>query len=233
MNSHIPDDLTSKKNLILRRMCLLLLQLVFGMSILIILSGDVFYVGAWILCGLYITSYVFFLIYLPKEVIKRRSQTKNQTLFYEKLLKILFLALGYSVYVIAALDRKNMWTNQMPWYMIVISCFIFLVGMGIVLWSMRENPYFDVALQKDESHPIIESGPYAVIRHPGYLGMITYLTVVPVILNSLYAMIPTLVIIGLFLIRTRLEDDYLMNHVEEYKLYQQKVTKRLFRSYKS
>lgn len=211
----------------------IIIQLFLGLSVLIASYGKINYLGAWLLFGLYAFSMIIYAIFLPKEVIKHRSRKNVCKPRYEKVIQILLLILGYGVYVVAGIDQRYGWTEDIPWYMLLIAGIIFLLGIGIVLWSMIENPYFYKHVDQNEVHKIIDTGPYRVIRHPGYLGMMTYLAVCPIILESLYAMIPTIVLILLFIIRTNLEDRYLQNHLPGYQDYQKKVTQRLFKTYKS
>ena len=166
-------------------------------------------------------------------MIETRSKSLTNQPTYEKVLKIPLFISGYATYIVAGLDQRFNWTIAIPWYMLVLGAVIFFMGMGILLWSMIENPYFNQAVTLDEDHQVVTSGPYSVIRHPGYLGMMTYLAVVPILLESLFAMIPTIVVIILFMIRTNLEDKYLANHLKGYKAYQEQVKKRLFRTYRS
>ena len=228
-----PNVQTTKQARSWKRMVGLVIQLLFGMTVILYVANDLAYVGAWVLGGLYVFSYVVFFLGLPKELASTRGKRIKNSPLYEKIIRFVMILLGYGVYVVAGFDHKLGWTIAMPWFMLWIAGFIFLIGMGIVFSAMRENAHFNQMVSKDEHHQVIDTGPYSIIRHPGYLGMVTYLSVVPIILGSLYAMIPTIGIIILFLIRTHLEDNYLSRHMEGYQAYKDKVTKRLFRSFKS
>jgi len=224
---------TKNHSLILyKRAAFLIIQLLFGLGICLISAGDITYLGAWILMGLFLVTYIIFFFILPKEVKENRAKKDINKALYEKILVIPMYVLGYGTYVLAGLDQRFGWSTDIPLYMLILAIFIFAIGMLITGWSMRENPYFS-KMQTAEDHPIITSGPYQIIRHPGYLGMMTYLSVVPIILESLYAMLPTLLVILLFIIRTYMEDHYLRTHSLAYQKYAAEVKHKLFRSYKS
>jgi protein-S-isoprenylcysteine O-methyltransferase Ste14 len=214
-----------------KRAAFLIIQLLFGLGICLISAGDIMYLGAWILTGLFLVTYVIFFFILPKDVKENRANKDANKALYEKVLVIPMYLFGYGTYVIAGLDQRLGWSTDIPLYMLILAIFIFAIGMLITGWSMRENPYFS-KMQTAEDHPIITSGPYQIIRHPGYLGMMTYLSVVPIILESLYAMLPTLLVILLFIIRTYMEDHYLRTHSPAYQMYAAEVKHKLFRSYK-
>ena len=218
----------TNNKLVMLRIVHLLSQWILGMSILLLSSGTLFYINAWILGGLYFVAYIMFGIFLPKEVLNLRSRSKKTSLTYEKILKPLMFISGYTTYIIAGIDNRFSWTHNIPWYMLAIAIFIFILGISILLWSMCVNPFFDQGVKTDENHPIIARGPYQVVRHPGYLGMITYLLVVPIILGSIYAMIPTVINVLLIMIRTNKEDAYLTKHQKGYQAYKKVVVNKLF-----
>lgn len=231
--NNIHDHDSNSNKLMIKRAAFLIIQLLFGFSILLVSSGDITYQGMWILSGLYVLTYIIFLIVLPREVKLTRSKKDMNQPLYEKVIRVLLFIAGYGTYVVAGIDYRYQWSQDIPLYMLFLAIFIFILGMGITLWAMIENPYFNKHISKTEKHQIITTGPYAVIRHPGYLGMMTYFAVTPIILQSIYAMIPTLIIISLMIIRTHLEDSYLSQHIETYKTYQKEVKNKLFRTYKS
>mgnify|MGYP000132994786 CR=1 FL=1 len=231
MSSSVNETKTMRSAMI-KRIFFLGGELLLGMFVLLFSAGSWSYSGAWILGGLYLFSNLMFGLLLPRKIIEHRSTRKKNVPVYEKIIGMLSWIIGYGVYVVAGLDQRLAWSLPIPWFMYALAIFIFVMGMGIVLWSMIENPYFSTRVEKDEDHLIISSGPYQVIRHPGYLGMMTYLAVVPIILGSLYAMIPTIIILVLCYIRMRFEDNFLKKNLKGYIDYQQHVKHRLFRTFK-
>lgn len=233
VKKYMPNQTGIGKNLLFKRAVSLIFQLVFGLLILFFSAGTFYYHGAWLLGGLYLLTYLLFYLFLPSEVKETRAIKSLNRPTFEKVLIIPMLIFGYGTYTLSGLDKRFGWTASLPLYMILLAVFIFMIGMGITFWAMKENPYFNKQCSLNESHEIISSGPYAVIRHPGYLGMMTYLAVTPIILESIYGVIPTIMLILLMIIRTNLEDEHLTKNFSEYKAYQNKVKNKLFKTYKS
>ena len=89
-----------------------------------------------------------------------------------------------------------------------------LVGLGasiFVLWAMLTNRFFaaTVRIQEDRGHHVIDSGPYRIVRHPGYLGAIVFQIGVPLLLGSWPSLVPSAVSAVLYAVRTALEDRFL------------------------
>jgi protein-S-isoprenylcysteine O-methyltransferase Ste14 len=46
-------------------------------------------------------------------------------------------------------------------------------GIGLRLWSFQTlGRYFTFTVQTSQDQPVIEAGPYRVIRHPSYAGLV-------------------------------------------------------------
>ena len=102
-------------------------------------------------------------------------------------------------------------------------------GNALFTWAMSANKFFStsVRIQTDREHRVAESGPYARVRHPGYTGYILFTIATPMILGSLWALIPAGVTLVLFVIRTILEDRTLQNELDGYGEYAARVKYRL------
>ncbi len=105
-----------------------------------------------------------------------------------------------------------------------------VVSSILINWAMIENPYFEatVRIQDDRDHHVVTTGPYAIIRHPGYLSGILWIASVPLILGSLYALAPFALYTVLMTLRTYLEDMTLQEELPGYTEYAERVKYRLF-----
>ena len=84
-----------------------------------------------------------------------------------------------------------------------------------------------VRIQKEREHQVATTGPYKIIRHPGYVGFILMSLATPILLGSLYGLIMSVFVVVILIIRTTLEDRTLKNELTGYLEYSKKVKYRL------
>ena len=106
---------------------------------------------------------------------------------------------------------------------------IFALAWILINWSMAVNPFFEktVRIQTDHGHHVIDTGPYAYIRHPGYIGITGWIISTLLLLASTGAFVPALIAVGLLVIRTALEDRTLCAELTGYAEYASRVRFRL------
>ena len=94
---------------------------------------------------------------------------------------------------------------------------------------MFVNPFFEktVRIQTEHEHHVIDNGPYAYVRHPGYVGFIGWLISTPVLLGSIWAFVPALLAVAGLVFRTALEDRTLQAELAGYDSYVARVRFRL------
>jgi protein-S-isoprenylcysteine O-methyltransferase Ste14 len=106
---------------------------------------------------------------------------------------------------------------------------LFIAGYVLGSYAMIENRFFSgtVRIQDDRGHRVVSSGPYRWMRHPGYLGAIIAYMGTPALLSSLWAWLPSVALVALVILRTRLEDSTLRAELPGYQAYADKVRYRL------
>ncbi|MCG8350605.1 MAG: isoprenylcysteine carboxylmethyltransferase family protein [Chloroflexales bacterium] len=133
-------------------------------------------------------------------------------------------------YVIASLDVRWSWSPPLPLVLQGIGLVGAILGYDFLLvWAMVSNAFFvaTVRIQTDRQHSVASSGPYRYVRHPGYLGTLLLHLGVPFMLNSLWAIIPAIMIALVLIVRTALEDKTLHAELSGYKEYAECVRYRL------
>ena len=95
---------------------------------------------------------------------------------------------------------------------------------------MRVNRFYSsvVRIQTDRGHIPIQTGPYAIVRHPAYAGVLLYQLATPLAFGSLAGLIPFALMAILFIVRTGLEDSTLTRELPGYREYAERVRYRLF-----
>jgi protein-S-isoprenylcysteine O-methyltransferase Ste14 len=162
------------------------------------------------------------------ELIRRRVGFRSGT----KIWDIAFLIAWFTPTVIAifvvaydaAIDIRG--TTGAVWFLGLV---IFVAGWALSIWAMVVNPFFEktVRIQTEHEHHVIDNGPYAYVRHPGYVGFIGWLISTPVLLSSIWAFVPALLALAGLVLRTALEDRTLQAELAGYDSYAARVRFRL------
>lgn len=174
---------------------------------------------------LFITAY--FLKNSP-ELLSRRRQTKEK----ETAQKIpSFLAtLNLFGYLIPGLDFRFHWSVVPFWIVIAANAIVFL-GYVFIFFVFKENSYASAAIQVEEEQQAITTGPYTIVRHPMYLGMLLMQLFIPLALGSYWALIPSfLLFIPYLVLRIKGEEETLLRGLPGYREYCQKTSYRLIPS---
>jgi protein-S-isoprenylcysteine O-methyltransferase Ste14 len=168
------------------------------------------------------------LLWVNPEVVIARLRFHRGTKRWDKILLCFLLPAMYAVFFVAALDYGRRWL-PVPWWICGIGYVLFLVGVGIITWALSVNRFFEptVRIQADRGHKLIDTGPYALLRHPGYVGFMLFILGSALCLGSLWALIPAGVASALLLLRTRWEDQTLQAELPGYKEYAQRVRYKL------
>lgn len=164
------------------------------------------------------------------ELINERLKPGKGIKSWDKIYWVLATSLFFITIILSALDSGRFeWSPDLPMYIYVIAVLIYITGYLIFAWARRANNFFSsvVRIQKDRGQTVCQDGLYRYIRHPEYLGGFLYTSVTPLLLGSLWGLIPTSITVVLMLVRTGLEDKTLEDELEGYKEYKAKVQYRL------
>jgi protein-S-isoprenylcysteine O-methyltransferase Ste14 len=144
-------------------------------------------------------------------------------------LRISAQVMSLLVFSVAGLDQRFHWSDIIPPAAIVAGLVIAAIGLGLYTWAMVVNPFFSflARVQADRGQQIVSTGPYAIVGHPGYAGVVLRWVATGVALNSLLSIIPALVVGAMIGRATALEDRMLQNELAGYDDYGAKVCYRL------
>jgi len=219
----------------IKRIVTIYAVMIFEAVITFISAGRVDLPRVWTYFGIVTVcqSLIFVLMFVrfPQmvEVVNARGEIKA-TKTWDKIIMILYsLFTLILIPLITGLDigRFN-WSYLNEWSMVV--GIVFLLGsMFVSEWALLSNKFFEpaVRIQKERGQYVVTTGPYAIIRHPGYTAMIFLYASFPLIAGSLYGFLVSLLTAILFVIRTALEDKTLQQELEGYIDYTKRVKYRL------
>jgi len=196
-------------------------------------AGTISWPAAWVY--LILTAVIqlldaLVLIPISPDLLGERSRHQSGSKKWDQLLSRLMATIGpLIIWIVSGLDFRYDWSPDFPLWLVVLSV-IFVFGGGLLaLWAMAANRFFIgmVRIQTERGHQVIQSGPYRYVRHPGYLGSLFFIAFTPLMLGSLWALIPAGLTCGVVFIRTYLEDQTLRAELPGYEAYTQKVSKKL------
>jgi protein-S-isoprenylcysteine O-methyltransferase Ste14 len=204
----------------------------------ILLQAAILFLGSgrpgWMLAWVYLVSYVGLiattrLVVRDPELFAERARVGKDTKDWDKVLSTLFSLFGLVMLVVAALDERFGWSPPASIALAALGFVAFLLGFGLSVWAMAANRFFStfVRIQSDRGHTVATGGPYRFVRHPGYAGFILGGLGTPLLLGSLWALVPAALSCVVILVRTVLEDRTLLEELPGYGDYAARVPRRL------
>lgn len=161
-------------------------------------------------------------------LIWRRIALGNGTKTWDIVWIVLATPLFLAVYFVALVVPRGA-APSVPDAGWLLGMALFVPGWVMILWSMIVNPFFEktVRIQTEHGHHVIDTGPYAYVRHPGYVGFSGWILSTPLLLPSSWAFVPVLLAVASLVIRTALEDRTLHAELPGYAEYAGRVRFRL------
>ena len=202
-----------------------IILLVLGI-LLFLPAGTLHYKEGWCLWIEFTLITLFITLYFFKkspDLLARRMKVKEkkETKKPPAIFNLCFLC-----YVIPGLDYRFHWSTVPAW-IIIISNVLVVFGYLFIFLVFKENNYASTIIQVEKGQHIISIGPYAVVRHPMYLGIILMILFTPLALGSFWALLPALLCIPLNVFRIRGEEEVLLKNLPGYEDYCKKVHCRL------
>lgn len=203
--------------------------------LLIVISGNLFWVEGWLFDIWFVSLYLGVLIYLyykdPELLVERlRKPGTGGEKRGDKYLFYVFVFLFFLWFVIMPLDSERfMWTVNFPIWLKVLGGILLLPSAFFTYRAFADNPYASsvVRIQSERKQHVVSTGVYGFVRHPMYLGGILYLIGTPILLGSRYGILIGIIMSFLLAVRIIGEEKVLVEGLEGYVDYKKKVRYRL------
>jgi protein-S-isoprenylcysteine O-methyltransferase Ste14 len=207
-------------------------------TLLIFVLSLFFPAGTWRWARGWLFFVVILAVYYPSirylmrvnpEMIAARINRHEGTKGWDRILVGLMIPLMISIFVVAALDDGRYHWFHVPWWVCGLGYVLFVAGWAGTVWAQSVNKFFErtVRIQTDRGQYVIDRGPYAFVRHPGYVAISLLLLGIPLALGSMWSLIPSILTCLLFVVRTVLEDRTLQNELPGYEEYAERVRYKL------
>lgn len=220
---------------IIKAIIRLLVLMVMMLAVLFLSAGRLNWWEAWAYVGqtlfVLIFSRLVMILKNPDTALERSeaAQKEDVKTWDKTLMPLTALYLPLVSWLVAGLDERFSWSPDLPDYVKIIALAVIFLGSMIGTWAMLANRFFSshVRIQTDRGHNVVSSGPYRILRHPGYAGAVLSWIAAPVFFSSIWVVIPTVLAILTVILRTSLEDRTLQEELPGYKEYTSKVRYRL------
>jgi len=189
------------------------------------------YWQGWLFLGVFAATTIVFTIYLARydrPLLERRMNAGPQ---YEpelsqKIIVSLVLAAFFASIVLAALDKRYGLSPVAPWVTIVGNVLVVLSFL-FIFWVTKVNSYAASNIRVETDQTVIDTGPYAYVRHPMYAAAVWLFVGMPLALGSWWPIGLMVFVVPVLLWRLLDEERILVRDLPGYREYRQRVRYRL------
>ncbi|MGE5372897.1 MAG: methyltransferase family protein [Solirubrobacterales bacterium] len=203
-----------------------IIMIVLGL-VLFLPAGSFKFWQGWIWWSILSGLTLFITAYFVKRdpgLLSRRMNVKEKEP-QPGVLKVLSL-LSMFTYLVPGFDYRFHGSAVPVWVVITANVLVFL-GYVLIIMVFRENSYASTVIQVETEQPVITTGPYAIVRHPMYTGLMIMMLVTPLALGSYWALIFSSLFIPINILRIRKEEAVLLRDLPGYADYCAKTRYRL------
>jgi protein-S-isoprenylcysteine O-methyltransferase Ste14 len=205
---------------------LVVLALVLGAG-----AGTWRYPQAWAFLGVFGAASVAITVDLVRRdraLLERRVQAgpKAEARPRQKLIQSIASAAFIAALLVPALDRRFAWSH-VPLGLVALGDGLVALGFALVWRTFRANSYASATIEVAEAQRVVDTGPYAHVRHPMYSGALVLLAGIPVALGSFWGLTTLAPFVLVLAWRLLDEETVLARDLPGYAAYQERVRWRL------
>lgn len=192
-------------------------------------AGSLHYWNGWVLIiALFVPMSIVGAVLLIKEpdLLRKRLNAKEKDAKQGSVVKasgLLFIL----AFVLSGLGWRLGW-YMLPRWVVAIALVLFLLAYLMYAEVLRENSYLSRTIEVTAEQKVIDTGLYAIVRHPMYSATIVLFITMPIILGSPFATAIMFLYIPLIVRRIHLEEGLLERELKGYAEYKNRVRFRLF-----
>jgi protein-S-isoprenylcysteine O-methyltransferase Ste14 len=195
--------------------------------ILFVPAGTIDWPHGWWFCGAFILATLIAIAVIWRtnpELFVARSRVQPGTKPLDYLFLTLVMVGFFLILPVAGLDFRFGGAHAPDW-VIWAGYVLFFIAFAGETWPQAVNRHFEpgVRIQSDRGQTVIDTGPYAYIRHPGYSFGILLAISMALMLGSWWALLPAALVPLSFLPRTLFEENTLRAELPGYTEYTQRV----------
>jgi protein-S-isoprenylcysteine O-methyltransferase Ste14 len=194
-------------------------------------AGTTGYWQGWAVIGVFAGCSGLITVWLwghDKALLERRvkagpgAESDPMQNIVQALAGIVFLA----TFAVPGLDHRLGW-SKVPIAVVVAGDVLVALGFWVVFLVFRENSFTSGTIELAEGQTVIDTGPYAILRHPMYAGALLMFVSLPLAMGSWWGLAAAAGIAPILIWRLLLEEKFLLSNLAGYDAYRRRVTRRL------
>lgn len=200
--------------------------------LLFVPAGTLDWPGAWVFLAIMAVVSIGGMAWLARhdpELLKERLRPPFQRDQepWDRLLMGAFMPLWLGWYVLMAFDKRFSWSS-VPVPLQTLGAGLISLAMLLSWRALKENSYAApvVKLQKERGHRVVDTGPYAYVRHPMYASVILFALGLPLLLGSWWGLLVSPLLVLVLAIRAVMEERMLTAELVGYADYAARVRYR-------
>ena len=194
-------------------------------------AGTLRYWQGWVYLGLCFLSFggiTLDLIRNDPELLARRVKggPSAEIRPTQKLIQAISAVMVALLLIVSSLDHARHW-SAVPLGVVLVGDLAVILGCYVVYRVFQENRFAAATIRVEPGQSLIDTGPYAVVRHPMYSGSLLFLLGTPVALGSAWGLLVSLILLAAFMARLIDEEHLLTRELSGYPEYRGRVRFRL------
>lgn len=208
-----------------------ILGLFFFTALIFGTAGTWNYWQGWVFLAVFAVATNAFGIYLAlydTQLLERRLKAGpwHEKEWSQKIIISLVFVAFFAFIILPILDHRY-GLSPVPAWISVVGNVIILLSFLSIFWVMKTNSWAASNIRVEKNQKVIETGPYAYVRHPMYAGAIWLFVGIPLALGSWWSIALLIPFFPILLWRLLDEERILARDLPGYTKYMHKVTFRL------
>lgn len=158
-------------------------------------------------------------------LLERRMRLAEKEAPQKRIMASFYLLFACTV-ALSAFDHRMQWSRNLP-VLVALGDALVIAGSYVYFIVFRENSFAGATISVSAEQRVISTGPYAVVRHPLYDGLLLICIGIPLALGSYWALPLLVPIFALIVLRLTNEETVLLRDLPGYADYREKVRWRL------
>jgi protein-S-isoprenylcysteine O-methyltransferase Ste14 len=194
-------------------------------------AGTLRFALGWVFLGVFSGASLAITIYLAHKdpaLLQRRTQAGPiaEKEWSQKIIQGVASISFLGTILVPALDHRFGWSHP-PVPVVVAGNALVVLGFAVVFRVFRENTFTSSVIEVASEQRVIDSGPYAAVRHPMYAGALVLVAGIPMALGSWTGLATLPPFVAIIVWRLLDEERFLVGHLPGYAAYRERTRYRL------